>query len=440
MKRSDKNWLNAILYATENVATILFGIVSIALIARIFGPENLGRYGIAQSISGIFVIFATLGLEHFIVREVSRDPNNKYFISSVFFGMLLGWLLYFILFLLYYFYFLDIGRDLFLVLSIAFSNFFLKVVFVKIYLQASNRPRYIAAGSIVSRSISIAFVVYGGLEDFSFNQIMLYLPIQAVVCFSVMALGAKKIFPLISFQDFSWSCLKKYLKEASPIFISSVLYFGYSQSDILIVSSLLDEKSAGLYTAAIRIIPQVSFIGYALVATFYHQIDYGLKSNKSEFEKYVKLLLSIQYFLGFLGAVIVAIASPLIVQILYGDAYYESANLLMIGCWAWIFMLPAILYSRLLILLGYAKYELYKMILVAPVILAANYFSVLNFGTVGACIVFVAGYALVDFFVYFLFKDTRYIAILGIQAFANLVLHPIITFRSSLDFFRKPAQ
>ncbi|MBF4232969.1 flippase, partial [Vibrio anguillarum] len=37
------NLKKAAWYSVENITTIIFGLVSVVIVARIFGPENLGK-------------------------------------------------------------------------------------------------------------------------------------------------------------------------------------------------------------------------------------------------------------------------------------------------------------------------------------------------------------------------------------------------------------
>src|SRR5574343_1717487 len=101
-KRQPRNWVNAALYAVESLSTLLFAVVSIALIARHFGPENLARYSVAQSISAMFMVFATLGLEQFLIRELARDEHDATLVTSLLTAMLVGWLIYVGLVVSYY--------------------------------------------------------------------------------------------------------------------------------------------------------------------------------------------------------------------------------------------------------------------------------------------------------------------------------------------------
>lgn len=431
-KPRPRNWVNAALYATESLSTLVFAVVSIALIARHFGPENLARYSVAQSISAMFMVFATLGLEQFLIREMARDERDATLVTSILTGMLVGWLIYVGLIVSYYLFTNNLVRDLVLVFGVSISALFTRTIFLKGYLQARNHPKPIALASLVSRFVAIIFLIAGAHAGLSYEGMMLYLPMQAFVMFGVMAATQKEFFSLVQFRAFSIGRLTELLREASPVFFSTLLYFFFSQSDVLIMSHLLSATDVGLYSASIRLVPQAGFIGFILVSTFYRQMDSKLKEDRGAFEEYVKSVLAIKFSLGIGMALIVTFSAEHVIQLLYGDRYADSARVLSVACWAWVFMFPAALYSRLLIMLGYARYELFKMLMIAPLVLALNYIAISHVGILGGAIMFVVAYFIVDFLIYFVFRDTRGLALLGLKAMAEIFTMPVMTFRRSL--------
>jgi O-antigen/teichoic acid export membrane protein len=265
---------------------------------------------------------------------------------------------------------------------------------------------------------------------------MLYLPIQAGTLLAMMLALHPEFLHLIKPSQFSITRLTSGLKEAAPIFASTILYYFYNQSDVLIMSELTNDKTVGIYAAANRLIPQATFIGFVIVSTFYRDMDLKLSENQAEFFEYVRLLLSIQFAAGLIMAASVALCSPWIIYILYGNKYAESAHVLAISCWAWAFVLPAALYSRLLIMLGLAKYELYKMLIVAPLILSMNYLAISEIGMLGGAIVYVFSYCLVDFLIYFVFRDTRKLGLIGLRAASDVLLHPLRTIRNATTLLK----
>lgn len=434
--KKKSNLFNALLYSSESLSALLFSLVSIALIARHFGPQEMARYNVAQSVSTICVVVATLGLEQFIVREMARNPGNATFASSTLAGMLLGWLAHLLIMLAYYAAVGDLQRDLILVLCLAMASLFLRVLFVKAFLQATNDPQPIAVAALLSRLAAVAYLVLGSRWDYTFDHMMLYLPLQAAAMLAIMLLMRPRWLALIRPRHVDLDCLLGHLREAWPMFVASGLYFFYSQSDIILMSSLLDANTVGVYAAAIRLVPLASFIGFSLLATFYKEMDRRLAHEPDSFDTYVRSVLAVHFTAGLLLALGATLCADWAIHLLYGPRFQQSATVLKVACWAWLFMMPAALLSRLLVMLKLARYELIKMLLVAPAMVALNYLAISRIGILGAAAMSVLAYMAVDLAVYAVFKDTRQLARLGLGAIIDVCTRPIQTTRRSLALLK----
>jgi len=430
------NLLNALLYSTESISALLFSLVTIALIARHFGPEFVARYNVAQAVSAMLIVVATLGLDQFIIRDLARNPRDARFASSAQAGMLIGWLVYSGLTVGYFAWSGTLERDLVLVMSIVVYSLFLRVLFIKPYLQALNQPKAIALASVISRIVAVGYLVAGSLAGFSFNLMMLYLPVQAMVMFAVMLGQHPQWLSLMRLKALSLGHLMTSLREAWPVFLATGLYFFYSQSDVLMMSNLLDANTVGVYSAAIRLVPLAAFIGFSILAAFYTELERRLALGAAEFDQFVRSVLAVHFGAGLVLALGVTLSADLVIRTLYGARFAESAAVLKVACWAWVFMMPAALLSRLLIMLNLARYELIKMLLVAPVAVGLNYLAITRFGTRGAALMCVIAYLMVDLLVYAFFKPTRRLARLGLGALSDTLIHPVRTFNASLALLR----
>lgn len=434
--RSRTNLFSTVLYAAESLSALLFSLVSVALIARHFGPEQVARYNVAQSVSTILIVVATLGLDQFIIREMARNPHDREYATSAQTGLLFGWLGYVLLLLGYYALVGDLQRDLVLLLCIVASTLFLRVLFIKLYLQAQHDPQPIAVGAVLSRLAAVVYLLAGAWADLAFDAMMLYLPLQAILMFLVMLAMRPEWLGLMRPQHFQARRLMASLREARPIVIASALYFFYSQSDILMMSHLLDDTVVGVYSVAIRLVPLAAFIGFSLLATFYKEMERRLAEEPDHFDAYVRSVLALHFGAGLALAIGVTLCADAVIHVLYGARFAQSAEVLKIACWAWVFMMPAALFTRLLIMLGFARYELLKMLLVAPLVVGLNYLAITQIGILGAAAMCVLAYLIVDFLVYALFKDTRRLARLGAGALSDIVFHPARTARACLALLR----
>lgn len=421
-------------YAAENISAMIFGLLGAAMVARVFGPENMGRLSIVQSVSAVFIFFATLGFEHFIVRDLTRNPNDQELKGSVLVAQSIGWLIYILAVISYFIVKGNWETELPLILSVTISTFFLRVIYLKLFLQSINQARIIATAAIISRCVALMYLFVGSYIHLSYEAMIFFLPIQGALQTFVMWLGYKRITSKSNIQlTYSWLRVKKLLIEASPVLLATAIYYGYSQADVLIVSYFMNEHDVGIYSAAMRLIPQAAFIGHIAAITFYSQISQSFDVNHALFLSNAKKIVRLQFSLALVISITGAILSGVIIYCLYGDKFSASAPILAIGVWAWLFMIPAALFSRLLVLTKIAKFELIKAFIVAPVSLMANIILIPKFGMHAAAVVTVLTYMFGDFFVYAFFKQTRFMFYLGLSSIRDIIFHPISTFKESFQ-------
>lgn len=437
MNKSNKQHHKFILYSAENVSGMVFGLVGAALVARVFGPENIGRLSVVQAVSAIFMFLATLGLDHFIVRDFTVNKDDGELKGSLIVAQSIGWLLYLISIAIYFYLKGNLAHEVFLIMSVALSTYFLRVLFLKLYLQAVHDASSIAIAAVVSRVVAILFLAVGSFNHFSYDLMILYLPLQGIIQALLMLKGYRQAqVEHPSKVHVSTKRIKTLVLEALPVMLSTALYFGYSQADILIVSYFMNVKEVGIYSAAMRLVPQAAFLGHITVITFYGVLSNHYHTSKEVFMVYATKIVRIQLAAAFVMSLSFSVLAPLIIWVLYGNKFADSSTVLAIGVWSWIFMFPACLFSRLLVLAKLAKYELVKAFIVAPLSLGMNILLIPIYGGIAAAFVSVFTFMFGDFLVYAFFKDTRFMIKIGLDAAIGLVKAPIVSLRESIDLFR----
>ncbi|MBA7530506.1 hypothetical protein ES705_22714 [subsurface metagenome] len=63
--------------AISNVITSILGFFLLIYLARYLGEVGFGKYSFALSFTTLFVVFANLGMNNYIIRELARNKNLK---------------------------------------------------------------------------------------------------------------------------------------------------------------------------------------------------------------------------------------------------------------------------------------------------------------------------------------------------------------------------
>ena len=68
---------NAVLNSVKTILILIFPLITFPYISRILQVENLGRINYVKSIVDYFVLFATLGIQTYGIREGASVRNDK---------------------------------------------------------------------------------------------------------------------------------------------------------------------------------------------------------------------------------------------------------------------------------------------------------------------------------------------------------------------------
>ncbi|HIH0818981.1 TPA: oligosaccharide flippase family protein, partial [Vibrio cholerae] len=398
------NLKKAAWYSVENITTIAFGLVSVVMVARFFGPENLGKLSMVQTISSVTLFLVVLGLDHIVVRDLTNEKNNITYMYTILIIQCVGFLIHiFVVYaMLFYIYDWVVDDDIIIIaIWILLSVYFSRATILKLYFQSNNKPEVIASSALASRGISIIYMMMSIYYEFNYHFVIAFIPLQAFLqfLFLLTVFFKNNFFDLKGVKLFNIEIAKKVLGEALPLIGASILFPLFIQADILLISVMLTEKDVGIYSAASRLISQFVFIGNIITMTFYLALSNRVNQSSSDEKEFIKGMFSILFSVSFFLSVIIYFFSDLIISSLYGESFHGAEQMLEILVWKWIFIFPAALYSRLLILYGLSKYELFKSFFVAILSLSLNFILIPKYGVVSAAYISLFSYFIADFLI-----------------------------------------
>jgi O-antigen/teichoic acid export membrane protein len=397
-------------YSLEYLTSIAFGLFSIVLIARVFGPENLGKLSYIQAVANLLIFLAVLGLEQTLLKNLAKDPKNgnqlMNAVSLHLFGTVaFAGLIYIVVLILEEG---TISTEInTIMLAVILFTFFSRATGLKIYFQAISKPKIISIAAIISRLFSLSFIFFSLHEDYEYHLVILFLPIQAFINFIFLL----AFFYFDKQRPTSFTPNGKEMlalvKEAMPLIGATALFPLFMQGDIVLIKYFLGNEATGVYSSAAKLIEQLVFVGHIIVLSFYSKIIELQSTNKILYKQYLTSLLRLLIVIGFVGALSVSFLSSFIIATFYGEQFKGSETILAILAWKWIFIFPAALLSRLLIIEGLAKYEFIKSVVAASLSIGLNILLIPIYGPIAAAIVSVFSYFIADLLLYKLFKQTH---------------------------------
>ncbi|WP_166111549.1 flippase [Pseudoalteromonas sp. Z9A5] len=430
MSKKD-NIVKVFWYGLENFTTIAFGLLSVVLVARLFGPESLGKLSYIQAISALTVFITVLGLDHIVVRDLSRKPTDVDYISTVFITQFVAWCIQCLVIYGGIWFVSDgiIEADLFVIfIWVSISVYFSRATVVKLYFQSVNQPKKIGLAALKSRLIALMYLFLALACNFSYEYVVAFIPIQAVLQFLFLFFDYKKNQKIK--VSFSFSIIKKVLLEARPLLIAAAIYPLFIQADIVLISSMMSQADAGIYSAAGKVIMQFAFVGTIITMTFYLPLSKKVDTQSDDLDLFFSGLIKILFVFGLVSAISVGFFSDLIIKLLFGNEFIDAAPILKILIWKIVVIYIAAVFSRMLVLMNLAKFELIKSIVAASFSLSMNYFLIPIYGLYSAAIISVLSFFIADLFFYAVFKKTRYLFFTAIKAMFDVFIHPIKSYEN----------
>lgn len=355
---------NAVLNSVKTILILIFPLITFPYISRILQVENLGRINYVKSIVDYFVLFATLGIQTYGIREGASVRNDKVrfqklysqlftFILITTFLSLVG-----LFFVVRYFERLRPYAILFLIFSI---TIILSCIGNEWVCSAYEDYTYITVRTIAVQLISFAliFILIHKKED--------YYRYAVILTFSS---AGSNIFNFIYNKKYVKHKLtksielKKHLKPLLVLFASSLAITIYISSDTIILGLLAGDYYTGIYAVVSKIYVVLKNIISSIVVVFVPRLSYYYKNNLySEYRGLLSRLLKIIIIIILPMSTGIIMLSKEIILLISGVSYIEAALSLKILAISLIFIAASWILSQcILIPIGLEKNVLYTTV------------------------------------------------------------------------------
>jgi len=318
----------------ETVMQMLLSIVIGALTARYLGPSNYGSLNYTASFVTFFTSIATLGMEGVIIKKMVAEPDAE--------GNFLGGCML-----------LRLGSSVLSSIAIVLIVFFLnpddkykmllaflqslQLIFQSVYILDSWFQRYFKS-KYVSIGKIIAYLVVSGYK------IILLSTAKSVAWFAFANSLNSLVIAVLLFifykkdqgphmkADISRG--KFVLKDSYHYILSGLMVALYSQMDKIMIGKMLTDTAVGLYTTATTICNMWIFVPTALISSFRPTVmELKQAGDAEQYELRLRQLYSAVIWLCIAFSVIICVAAPLVIRILYGEAYMGAVPALRIAIW-----------------------------------------------------------------------------------------------------------
>lgn len=409
---------NFLVLFAERSSTLILSLLTTVVIARFMGPSESGLFQTCVSITFLFKYLCSFGAQHIITSDVAKSHMNISKIYSALRLYNLGFVIYFSL-VYSFLYLLDYRIDFYYILSILnLGVFFERSIFFQSIGHGVGDYKSYSYSSLIGSLVSFLYIVSCMIFGADIFFVSFYYPIQTFVTYVLIRNRIYKNNYALEKKstDVVWRESIDLFKRSYPLLLSGALYTIYMRADMIVVERMLGEEIAGLYSAAAKLVMPMAFIGTVFSQLYFKNIV-DLWSKKELLEVLLIKVLAIANYTALFLFFIYVIFSGKIINLVYGYDYISSKTSLAIFSFSFFVIFSSSIFSRILVVGGFYKIELYKTGIAALINGSLLLTLIPLFGMDGAAIATVVAFTFSDLIMYSLFKETRFVFISYLRSF-----------------------
>lgn len=372
---------------TEKILRVIAGLFIGIWIARYLGPENFGLFSYAQSFAALFTIFATLGLDQIVIRELIKDESARdkllgtAFILKLFGAfVVLGTLIFSTL------SGINTAETNLLILIIASSTVFQSFNVIDFYFQSKVLSKFVVLANVISLIIS------------SLVKIILLLNEASLVAFAFVSLFDTFILASgyvyfylknnlnINKWSFDWLLAKALLKDSWPLILTGFVISVYMKVDQIMISEMLGYQAVGEYAAAVKLSEAWYFVPTVIASSVFPSIINTKKNNEKLYYTRLQKLYSLVVKIALLIAISISFMSDWFVNLLYGQQFIEAGSVLVIHIWAGIFAFLGIASRKWLVAENLSMLSFWRTFFGMVINIVMNLLLIPRYGIQGAAV------------------------------------------------------
>lgn len=370
----------------EKIFRMIIAMIIGILVARYLGPEQFGLLNYVISFVGLFGIIATLGINNIVVKKLVVNPAEKnVLLGTAFIIRVIGSILLMIVLTLFIQFTSNDSTTNMYIYILAFSTVILSFNVIDLYFQSEIKSKLVAISNlialVITSLIKIVLIIY--------QAPLFYFVIMILVDSLLLALSLIYFYYKDNNKIKEWyfdkDKAKILLKEGFPLVLAAFAMSIYLKIDQVMIKELLGNTAVGYYAAAVRLSEALYFIPIAISISLFPSII-KTKENSDIYKKRIQALFSFLIWLAIIIAIPMTFLSNYIINILYGEAYQEAGNVLMIHIWAAVFVFLGEASSRWFINENLQKLLFYRTIFGAILNIILNYYLIQMYGIYGAAI------------------------------------------------------
>ncbi|MFT6165739.1 MAG: PST family polysaccharide transporter [Vicingaceae bacterium] len=321
---------NSLWLFIDKIVRLLVGLFIGVLVARYLGPERMGVWSYCIAIFTFFIIFPTLGLEYVTPREfITHKGKAEQLLNTTIVLKFIGATVGIVLSVLFIGIYKGFDSPLVpFILILTTGYLFQSFDAIDYYYQSRLEQKK----SVFARMIAFLIVSMYKFYLVHTEAPLIWFIASSTIDFAMGAVGLYISFRgsalKLKLSKVDFKLARDLLKDSVVFSISAFVIIIYYKIDQVMITEILGERENGIYSVSIRIYELFIFIPAVLISSFLPVITEKFKSDEIEFRASMKQLYSILTYLAIAFSICVWFTAPLVMDLLYGEAYQGSGEVL----------------------------------------------------------------------------------------------------------------
>ena len=181
----------------------------------------------------------------------------------------------------------------------------------------------------------------------------------------------------------------------------------YLRIDQIMIKEILGEYEVGIYSAAKRISEAFYFVPMLICASLFPAILNAKKQSEELYKKRLQALYTFMVWTAIAIALSITFLADWIVALLFGRAYIDAAQVLIIHVWASIFVFLIVASGKWLIIENLQKLSFWRAFSGSVLNILLNVILIPNYGVNGAAVATLISYSFAGLLFDYLNIQTR---------------------------------
>ncbi len=370
---------NVIFSSVTKVLSTATALVGIGLITRYLGQDGFGLYATALAFLPLFGALGDWGLPQTTAMKIAKpDANEKKIVANVV-GLRLFISIAILIITPFVVPFLPYPYELKIAIVIVAASHTLSSLYQILIGMFQKRliMDRVTGAELVGKIIQVGLIFLGVYFKWNFYLIVGTLFVNMLLNFIFVLLLSRKFIKFKPAFDFNY--WKIILRQSIPLGMATALTFVYFRSNTILLSVLRPPEDVGIFSAAQKVIENISFFPAMIVGLTMPLFSYYLAKDKVKF----KFLVNENYKIFFILTIPLVIGGLLLsdkmIALIAGPDFFESILVLQIGLFTLALIFFGTLFMNIMIAAGLQKSIFWALLVCAIFSVLSNLYFIPQF-------------------------------------------------------------